>query len=296
GEPVGRGRRPRLAPDAGGRMLAGRADEPQQPHGVRFDGLARLDQREARHDVGVVLGHAYRQVLHAGGVPGVPPAEQVGQDVGDPLLLAVVRIVQPGGVGGAQPVALLAVERVQRRPGRPQHRQTQERAGDLDQAQPVAVLLRPVRRPPATSSGHVETPPAVSSWMSRTLRRRVQRVDPPNGPRRRRNCLYFTPSSGYTFSMSTMPFTEARNRLSELVDEVERTHERIKITKHGRTVAVLLSPDDLAALEETLDVLGSPEAMRQLAESRAAIAEGDVLDAEELAEVVSERRRKSPRR
>jgi len=93
-----------------------------------------------------------------------------------------------------------------------------------------------------------------------------------------------------------MPFTEARNRLSELVDEVERTHERIKITKHGRTVAVLLSPDDLAALEETLDVLGSPEAMRQLAESRAAIAEGDVLDAEELAEVVSERRRKSPRR
>ena len=96
--------------------------------------------------------------------------------------------------------------------------------------------------------------------------------------------------------MSTMPFTEARNRLSELVDEVERTHERIKITKHGRTVAVLLSPDDLAALEETLDVLGSPEAMRQLAESRAAIAEGDVLDAEELAEVVSERRRKSPRR
>jgi len=96
--------------------------------------------------------------------------------------------------------------------------------------------------------------------------------------------------------MSTMPFTEARNRLSELVDEVERTHQRIEITKHGRTVAVLVSPDDLAALEETLSVLASPEAMRQLAESRVAIAEGDVLDAEELAAVMSERRRKSPRR
>ena len=52
-------------------------------------------------------------------------------------------------------------------------------------------------------------------------------------------------------------------------EDVERTHERIEITRHGHPVAVLISPDDLAALEETLDVLFSPEAMRQLAESRA---------------------------
>jgi antitoxin YefM len=93
--------------------------------------------------------------------------------------------------------------------------------------------------------------------------------------------------------MTTTPFTEARNRLSELIDEVERTHERVEITKHGRAVAVLISPDDLAALEETLDVLASPEAMRQLAESRAAIVAGDVLDADELAAVMAERSRKA---
>jgi antitoxin YefM len=95
--------------------------------------------------------------------------------------------------------------------------------------------------------------------------------------------------------MTTTPFTEARNRLSELIDEVERTHERVEITKHGRAVAVLISPDDLASLEETLDVLGSPEAMRQLAESRAAIAKGDVLDADEVAAVMAERSRKTRR-
>lgn len=92
-----------------------------------------------------------------------------------------------------------------------------------------------------------------------------------------------------------MPFTEARNRLSELIDEVERTHDRVEITRHGRAVAVLISPDDLAALEETLDVLASREAMRQLAESRAAVEAGDVLDADELAALMAKRARTADR-
>lgn len=95
--------------------------------------------------------------------------------------------------------------------------------------------------------------------------------------------------------MTVMPFTEARNRLSELIDEVERTHDRVEITRHGHAVAVLISPDDLAALEETLEVLASPEAMRQLAESRAAGQAGDVLDAEELTALMAKRARSTQR-
>ncbi len=89
--------------------------------------------------------------------------------------------------------------------------------------------------------------------------------------------------------MTVLPFTDARNRLSELLDEVERTHDRIEITRHGHAVAVLVSPDDLAALEETVEVLSNRETMRQLAESRAAIEAGDVLDAEELAALMAKR-------
>lgn len=92
-----------------------------------------------------------------------------------------------------------------------------------------------------------------------------------------------------------MPFTEARNRLSEIIDQVERTHDRVEITRHGHAVAVLISPDDLAALEETLDVLASREAMRQLAESREAIEAGDVLDADELAALMAKRARSADR-
>ena len=90
--------------------------------------------------------------------------------------------------------------------------------------------------------------------------------------------------------MTVVPFTDARNRLSELIDEVSRTHERIEITRHGHPAAVLMSADDLAALEETLDVLSSPAAMRQLAESREAVEAGDVLDAEELSTLMAKRR------
>jgi prevent-host-death family protein len=89
--------------------------------------------------------------------------------------------------------------------------------------------------------------------------------------------------------MTVIPFTDARNRLSELIDEVARTHERIEITRHGHTVAILVSPDDLAVLEETLDVLSSQDAMRQLSDSREAIESGDVLDADELAALMARR-------
>jgi prevent-host-death family protein len=91
--------------------------------------------------------------------------------------------------------------------------------------------------------------------------------------------------------MTTLPLTEARNRLSELLDDVERTHERVIITRHGKESAVLISTDDLEALEETLDVLASPEAMRQLAESRADVEAGDVLDADDVAALMAERKR-----
>ncbi|GAA5195233.1 type II toxin-antitoxin system Phd/YefM family antitoxin [Rugosimonospora acidiphila] len=93
--------------------------------------------------------------------------------------------------------------------------------------------------------------------------------------------------------MTVLPFTDARNRLSELIDEVARTHERVEITRHGHPVAVLMSADDLAALEESLEVLASPEAMRQLAESREAISAGDVLDADELATLIAKRSRRA---
>jgi prevent-host-death family protein len=61
-----------------------------------------------------------------------------------------------------------------------------------------------------------------------------------------------------------MPLAEVRNRLSEVVEQLEREHGRVVITKHGRPAAVVLSIDDLESLEETLDVLANDALMADI--------------------------------
>ena len=78
-------------------------------------------------------------------------------------------------------------------------------------------------------------------------------------------------------TMSTESLREVRDHLSEFVDRVEGEHERIIVTRNGRAAAVLISPEDLAQLEETLDVLRSPDALADVAEADSAYARGDVL-------------------
>jgi len=52
----------------------------------------------------------------------------------------------------------------------------------------------------------------------------------------------------------------------------------VTITRNGHPAAVLISPDDLEALEETLDVLSDPVTMQRLRDGEAAVAADDVLD------------------
>ena len=81
-----------------------------------------------------------------------------------------------------------------------------------------------------------------------------------------------------------MPLAEVKNRLSEVIDRLEREHARVVITKHGRPAAVVLSVDDLESLEETLDVLSNPQLMTDIRASAREIAEGRdmVLTKEEV--------------
>lgn len=66
-----------------------------------------------------------------------------------------------------------------------------------------------------------------------------------------------------------MALKDVKNQLSTVVDRVEREHDRVVITKHGRPAAVVLSLDDLESLEETVDVLSSPALIEQIRKSLA---------------------------
>ncbi len=79
--------------------------------------------------------------------------------------------------------------------------------------------------------------------------------------------------------METLPLATVKAQLSALVDQVEGTHQRVVITRNGKPAAVLISPDDLEGLEETLDILSDEAAMTRIRQAHAEIQAGG---AEEL--------------
>jgi antitoxin YefM len=75
----------------------------------------------------------------------------------------------------------------------------------------------------------------------------------------------------------TIAFTEAKAHLSEIVDRTSREHERFIVTRNGVPVAVLVSPDDLEALEETVNILEDKALLDSIRTSRREASEGKRL-------------------
>ncbi len=85
-----------------------------------------------------------------------------------------------------------------------------------------------------------------------------------------------------------MSLADVKNRLSEVVDRLEREHGRVVITKHGRPAAVIISVEDLESLEETLDVMDSAAVMDDIREAlaEAGSADAPVLSKEEARRLI----------
>ena len=80
----------------------------------------------------------------------------------------------------------------------------------------------------------------------------------------------------------TIPLASVKAHLSEIVDRVEAEHDRVILTRNGRAAAVIMSPDDLEALEETLDLLSSPGALEEIQAAREELERGSYFAAAEL--------------
>lgn len=82
--------------------------------------------------------------------------------------------------------------------------------------------------------------------------------------------------------MKTVPLSEAKDKLSGLIEEAERTHEMVSITRHGRPAVVLMAADDLESLQETLFWLSQPGIRDDLAAAEVDIEAGRTVGSDEL--------------
>jgi antitoxin YefM len=90
-------------------------------------------------------------------------------------------------------------------------------------------------------------------------------------------------------TMTMLPLGDVKSHLSELVGRVHDHHERVTVTVHGKPSAILIAPEDLEALEETLEIMRDAATMNRLAESDAELARGEYVSAEELAAAMRRR-------
>lgn len=64
--------------------------------------------------------------------------------------------------------------------------------------------------------------------------------------------------------MKTFPLSEVKTKLSSLVDKIEKRDEEITITRNGRAVAIMVSPDEFESWKETLAIRADRELMAEI--------------------------------
>jgi len=64
--------------------------------------------------------------------------------------------------------------------------------------------------------------------------------------------------------MRTMPLSEAKAKLSKIIDSVNRFDDEVMITKNGRAAAVLLSPDEYDSWRETNLIKSDKEFFKEI--------------------------------
>jgi prevent-host-death family protein len=64
--------------------------------------------------------------------------------------------------------------------------------------------------------------------------------------------------------MKTLSLSEAKMKLSELVEAVYSKDEEILITKNGRPAAVLVSPEEFESWKETIEIAALPDLMAEI--------------------------------
>jgi len=72
--------------------------------------------------------------------------------------------------------------------------------------------------------------------------------------------------------MKTMPLSEVKTKLSELIDVVERRDEAVTITRNGKPVAIIVSKDEYEGWQETVEIMTDSNLMKEIRNGIKALA------------------------
>lgn len=89
--------------------------------------------------------------------------------------------------------------------------------------------------------------------------------------------------SVYTYGMTkTITLKELRPGLPKVADSVERRLDRYVVTRRGRPVMMVLSPEDYEGMLETIEILSDKGAARRIRAARREAKEGKTVSLESL--------------
>lgn len=82
--------------------------------------------------------------------------------------------------------------------------------------------------------------------------------------------------------IKTLPISQARQELTDLVEKANKRLDEYVITVNGKPAAVLMSADEYESWKETMDILSDPELMKAIKEGEEDFKKGNYVTFEEL--------------
>lgn len=82
--------------------------------------------------------------------------------------------------------------------------------------------------------------------------------------------------------VNTITLKELRPELPGVIKDIDSKLDRYIVTKRGKPVAIMISPDDYEGLLETIEILSDKEAVGRIKEAKREIKAGKTVSLEEL--------------
>jgi prevent-host-death family protein len=82
--------------------------------------------------------------------------------------------------------------------------------------------------------------------------------------------------------VNTITLKELRPKLPEVIKHIDTRLDRYIVTKRGKPIAIMMSPDDYEGLLETIEILSDKEVAKRIKKAKREIKEGKTISLEGL--------------